>query len=84
MKNIDNITILNSIDNINDDKIKENNSLYFIDIQIEKLILKFNLDIDLSLNDKSKNTPRLIIVLFELPKIIISSTDYRFNILFFI
>ena len=80
--NIDDLSEKKLSNNINDDKIKENNSLYFIDIQIEKLILKFNLDIDLSLNDKSKNTPRFIIVLFELPKIIISSTDYRFNILF--
>ena len=41
--NIDELSEKKLSNNINDDKIKENNSLYFIDIQIEKLILKFNL-----------------------------------------
>jgi hypothetical protein len=64
------------------DTIKENLSLYFLDISVEKLYFKFHLEIDSKFNEQNTEQPSYILVFVESPKLIISSTDYRFNIVF--
>ncbi len=62
--------------------IKENLSLYFLDIRVEKLYFKFHLEIDSRFNEQNTEHPSFILVFVDSPKLIISSTDYRFNIVF--